>query len=334
MLENHKKSVTVVIPVYNCGLLLERCLDSVFNQAGTFNIEVIVIDDGSTDNSIEIINAYPQNLTLIKQLNQGPATARNKGIEAATGCYLAFLDADDYWLPGFLTETVTFLEKHKEAIAVSVGQVHKLSDKTDTINPEILGSKTKEFVEPLVLEEFYAFWAEHNHVCTGSVLMRSEVVKLTGGQRIDLRITEDLEYWAYLATYGVWGFIPKLLFVSDGQILAKEQGWSKYQNRYASVPDFRQWIKRLDKKLTEPQRRSLGPLFNRVIEGTSRAMLIKGEIMRARKNILDNHTNLLKSNNLHVKFATSGLFFWFMFGLIYRLYQLIKLRLLPKFKTL
>lgn len=330
MNSSNKKSVTVIIPVFNGALLLKRCLDSVFTQAGNYDLEVIVIDDGSTDGSVDIVKEYPQTINLLSQSNQGPATARNNGIKAATGKYVAFLDADDYWLSGFLHETVAFLEEHSEVIAVSVGQTHKIPGKSDIIAPVILKSEPSKFTEPIILSDFYSFWAEHNHICTGSVLMRSEVVKLTGGQRTDLRITEDLEFWAYLATYGTWGFIPKLLYVSDGRILVKKQGWRKYKNRLAAIPDFKKWVRRLEKRISDEQYSNLGPIFNRVTEGLSRAMLTKGEISRARKNIIDNHTNLNYSHNLHVRIARSSTFLWYLFGILYGLFQLFKLRFLAK----
>ena len=248
-----KTQVSVIIPVFNGSLLIGRCLDSIFNQEGPFKLEVIVIDDGSTDNSLDLIRSYSKPIILLTQFNQGPASARNKGIEVAVGKYLAFLDADDYWLPDFLKETVNFLENNAEAIAVSVGQIHRIIGKPDSIAPAILKSEPKKHVAPIVLPDFFSFWAEHNHVCTGSVLMRTDIVKKTGGQRPELRITEDLEFWAYLATYGKWGFIPKVLFVSDGGAVTKARGWlEKNKIRWASAPPVNVWEERIIQNLPQP----------------------------------------------------------------------------------
>ena len=97
--------ISVIIPVYNAALLIDRCLDSVFAQNGIYKTEVILIDDGSTDNSVEIIkNRREQSqIILLQQKNAGPAVARNKGLAIASGKYAAFLDDDDYWLPDFFS---------------------------------------------------------------------------------------------------------------------------------------------------------------------------------------------------------------------------------------
>lgn len=104
-----KVKVSVIIPVYNAEKYLRKCLDSVFSQ--NINVEVIVIDDGSNDSSIQIINEY-SDVKLIQNLsNQGPALARNKGIELAHGDYIAFLDADDYWEENKLIQQIALMEE-------------------------------------------------------------------------------------------------------------------------------------------------------------------------------------------------------------------------------
>ncbi len=93
---------SVIIPLYNKGNYIERCIRSVYNQTYK-EFEVIVIDDGSTDESTLIVeNLKFKNLQLIKQVNQGVSVARNRGIERAINPYIAFLDADDFWHPNYL----------------------------------------------------------------------------------------------------------------------------------------------------------------------------------------------------------------------------------------
>jgi glycosyltransferase involved in cell wall biosynthesis len=276
-------------------------LESVFTQSGNFCLEVIVVDDGSSDFSLKIAKEYNHKIDLYSQTNQGPATARNRGIEAATGKYLAFLDADDYWLPDFLNETVTFLENNLEAVAVSVGQLHKIPGKPDTVAPAILKNNPDKYSKSVLLENFFEFWAEHNHVCTGSVLMRTETVKLTGGQRPELRITEDLEFWAYLATYGKWGFIPEVLFVSDGGIVTKKQGWvEKNTIRWNSAPSVEEWEKRITDRmnglLSEGFKRARGRIAGNLAYSmilSSRFALARDTVRQYSKDLRKNKMNLL-----------------------------------------
>lgn len=216
--------ISVIIPVYNASELIDRCLDSIFNQTKNDNIEVILVDDGSTDNSVEIIkNRKEQDrIRLFQQTNSGPSKARNKGIAEARGKYLAFLDADDYWLPGFLEETVKFLDNHEDCIAVSTAQRHLT---TTGVHEAPTDWRSLATEEGAMLTDFYDFWSRHNHICTGSILIRSHIAKATAGMREDLRICEDLEFWAFLASFGKMGYIPKLLFVSDGSKVTQKIGW-------------------------------------------------------------------------------------------------------------
>jgi len=237
--------VSVIVPVYNASALVGRCLDSVFGQEGSCSIEVILVDDGSTDNSVEIINARPEQdrIRLFRQANSGPSAARNRGIAEARGRYIAFIDADDYWLPGFLNVTTHFLKKHAECVAVSVAQRH-LSTSGEHESPKDWRELAPN--EGTVLNDFFNFWALHNHICTGSILIRSEVTKATGGMREDLRVCEDLEYWAFLATFGKMGYIPQLLFVSDGSKVTADIGWvAKHLPRWNAAVAIEDWQRRI-----------------------------------------------------------------------------------------
>tara|TARA_Y100000287_G_C14190523_1_gene339964 strand:- start:217 stop:1194 length:978 start_codon:yes stop_codon:yes gene_type:complete len=279
--------VSIIVPVFNGSFLISRCLDSIFTQIGNFKIEVIVIDDGSTDNTLKILENYKKPITILKQVNNGPAAARNEGIKISTGKYLTFLDADDYWQPAFLKETISFLDDNNDAISVSVGQAHKFYAKTEKILPNFLNEENSNFKEPVVLNDFYAFWANHNHVCTGSVLLRTDIVKQTGGQRSDLRITEDLEFWAYLATFGKWGFIPKVLFVSDGGKVTREIGWfKKNQKRWASAPTVKIWESRIIKRISNKLLPSYDIAKGRIAKNLAYSMILSKRINLSRKTII------------------------------------------------
>ncbi|MEN6474580.1 MAG: glycosyltransferase [Syntrophaceae bacterium] len=105
------KRVSVIIPVFNAGTYLRLALESVLNQSYQ-DFEIIAVDDGSTDDSREILASYGKRVTCISQANKGPSAARNTGIHHAKGAFIAFLDADDLWLPTKLEKQIRFLEEN------------------------------------------------------------------------------------------------------------------------------------------------------------------------------------------------------------------------------
>ncbi len=106
--------VSVIIPSYNSEKFIEKSINSVLNQTYK-NLELIVIDDKSPDNSNKIVEKYMEKdkrIRLVKlNKNNGPAVSRNKGIEEAKGRYIAFLDSDDLWLPEKLEKQIVFMKK-------------------------------------------------------------------------------------------------------------------------------------------------------------------------------------------------------------------------------
>ena len=108
-------TISVIVPVYNTGKYLKTCLNSLVNQ--TFHdIEIICVNDGSTDKSAEIVQQY-HNIKIINQKNQGLSVARNAGIEAATGEYIGFVDSDDWVDLDFFEKLYNSITKYNADIA-------------------------------------------------------------------------------------------------------------------------------------------------------------------------------------------------------------------------
>jgi len=111
--EIQKKKISVIIPMYNSAKYIEECVQSVLNQTYK-NIELIIVDDMSSDNSVEIVERFDDDrIKLIKLAkNVGAALARNRGIDEATGECICFIDSDDYWIADKLEKQIRFIEKN------------------------------------------------------------------------------------------------------------------------------------------------------------------------------------------------------------------------------
>ena len=268
--------VSVIIPAYNAESSLMQCLDSVLKQSFK-NTEIILVNDGSTDRTDKIARSYEDKIRCIVQDNKGQGAARNSGLNIATGEYIAFLDADDYWKPEFLETTIKFLKSHNETVAVSCGSYTCLHDGHVTIGPSCLSNGYGP-KKPIILDDFFKFWAEQDHVRTGTVLIRHKVIKQAGKQRDDLRVSQDLEYWGYIATFGKWGFIPKPLWVGNSRSHAKGLDWlKKYRRRRQLCPTVESWQKRVIPRLREEQLPYFYRVRGRVASGYAQNKVIVGE---------------------------------------------------------
>jgi glycosyltransferase involved in cell wall biosynthesis len=135
--------VSIITPAYNSEQFISQTIESVLCQTYT-NWEMIIVDDRSTDNSVQIVEKYIQNDSRIKLIklekNSGPAIARNKAIEEAKGRYIAFLDADDHWLPEKLDRQIIFM--HKNSLSFTYSSYHLIDE-----NSQIFGTfTTKEYI--------------------------------------------------------------------------------------------------------------------------------------------------------------------------------------------
>jgi glycosyltransferase involved in cell wall biosynthesis len=114
--------VSVVVPTYNRGWIVNEAIDSVLNQ--TFQqYELIVVDDGSTDDTKAILGEYGNRIRVIHQANRGVSAARNRGIRAAKEPLIAFLDSDDVWLSDKLSVQVAFFDRHPDALVCQTEEI-------------------------------------------------------------------------------------------------------------------------------------------------------------------------------------------------------------------
>ena len=168
-------SISIIIPVYNGSKFISRCLDSILNQTYK-NTEVILINDGSTDNSLEIIKEYSnkyKNIKYIDQKNQGASIARNKGIEESKGKYLVFIDIDDYIESDYLEKLCSSI-KNKDMVVSGYNRV--------------VGSKTIFSKIPK-----NTYWSAFKYTATWGKIYNAEFIKKNNIKFLDdVKIGEDL----------------------------------------------------------------------------------------------------------------------------------------------
>lgn len=241
--------VSVVVPAYNAEKSLHRCLESILGQTYRSH-QVIVINDGSTDGTEDIALGFGDRIAYLRQENSGETAARNRGFELASGEFVTFLDHDDFWYPGFLQACVDFLSDHPVAIGVGTGyEVRSALSDTVQVCPAFLTGSGDPWGQPFEIESFFSFWAENDHLHPGSAVLRGSIVDEAGGQRPELVLSGDLEYWAYLATFGRWGFIPQVLLHVDGTQIPGRRLFQKYYERYQKAPTVEEWERRIVPRL-------------------------------------------------------------------------------------
>lgn len=309
--------VSVVIPAYNAAKSVARAIEHALSQTYS-NIEVIVINDGSTDNTEEIVQRFGDRVRYAYQDNAGETAARNRGFAMSRGEFITLVDHDDYWEPQFVESCVSFLRAHPDAIAVSAGHEHQTALKEGTtIKPAFLATVGATLVSPspaderrarqvsplqipphgIVLDRFFDFWFEHDHICAGSAMMRGALIDAAGGQRTDLVLSGDMEYWAYLATFGKWGFIPRVLLHVDGTQVVRGKLYEKFFNRYRRCASIESWEARIAPRLKEEDRAGFEKVRGRVANGYIFAKVFVGHDRDALS------TARAYANNLEGKFG-------------------------------
>ncbi|MBE9045903.1 glycosyltransferase [Pleurocapsales cyanobacterium LEGE 10410] len=164
-------TVSVIIPTYNCDRYIVQAVESVLQQEDC-HYETIIIDDGSTDSTEKVLEPYGDRLRYIKQKNQGVAAARNHGIAVARANFIAFLDADDYFLPGKLARQAEILLKRPD-----LGIVHSGWQRVDQ-----RGNKLLDVCPWLQIPELnLASWLRWKPVLPSAMMFRREWLQYAGG---------------------------------------------------------------------------------------------------------------------------------------------------------
>ena len=169
--------VTVIIPTYNRARLVGEAIDSVLAQEWA-GLQIVVADDGSTDDTREVVSRYGDKLEYFFQPNAGQAAARNRALERARGEFIAFLDSDDLWLPHKLRTEIAVFERLPEAVAVFSDSEHW--QKGELVLPSRF-AKTRVRTpngEPDYLSPHPPVWVNMSLVSTCCMTLRREVCEI------------------------------------------------------------------------------------------------------------------------------------------------------------
>jgi glycosyltransferase involved in cell wall biosynthesis len=194
--------VSVIIPTYNRSNFITETIDSVLAQT-YLDFEIIIVDDGSTDNTLEVLSLYGEKIKIIQQDNQGQGPARNAGIKSSKGEWIAFLDSDDLWKPNKLQMQYELIKNKHDLV-----WVYSDADAFDVITGEILysfGDKQKLW-EGDILEKILI----QNFIPSPTPLIKKSIFEHVGYFH-NYEVSQDWDMWMRISEHYPIGLIPMSL---------------------------------------------------------------------------------------------------------------------------
>ena len=229
--------VSVIIPTYNRGWVVQEAIDSVLDQDFR-DYELIVVDDGSDDNTREILGAYGKAITVLQQPNRGVSAARNRGIAEAAGRLIAFLDSDDLWLPRKLATQVKFFAENADAV---INQTQEIWIRNGVrVNPK----KRHHKFSGMIFERSLALCL----VSPSAVMIKKSLFDDVGVFDEQLPACEDYDLWLRVSCRYPVHLMDSPLIIKRGghdDQLSKAAGLDKYR--------IRSLMKIIDSDLLTPQ---------------------------------------------------------------------------------
>ncbi len=278
--------VSVIIPTYNREKFVAKAIESVLNQ--TFNdIEVIVVDDGSTDGTRWTLERYKDKIHYVYQENAGVSAARNTGIEAAKGEWLAFLDSDDEWTPEYLAKQI---QRTGQAPGICMQTCDCLFIGLDgqtqsyfEINGGLAEFKGRDY---LCFREPFRFIVKHGPWQVGATIIRREAIDKAGLFDTSLKISEDFDVMARVALQGPFAMIKQALV----KIYRREEEIECLtQHAKANLVQHRETDERMYEKLgqiktlSRRERKALNEVMSANRRAIGNLLLKNGNVKEARE---------------------------------------------------
>lgn len=196
---------SVIIPTYNRTSVLERAIRSVLEQ--TFrDFELIVVDDGSTDSTTDLLNTFDGKLKALAQANRGVSAARNLGIRSSTGALLAFLDSDDEWLPEKLARQTDLFDSNYPYFVCHTNEIWLRNGKKLPQKEIHLKQGGRFFTRAL----------ERCLISPSSVMISRDLIDRVGWFDEDLPAGEDYDLWLRITAFHEVDFVPEKLVIKHG----------------------------------------------------------------------------------------------------------------------
>lgn len=280
--------ISVVLSVYNSEKLVDEAIESILNQ--TFNdFEFIIIDDASTDRSLQVIQHFEKQderiRVLMNETNLGLTKSLNKAIVEAKGLYIARMDADDISLPGRFEKQLAYLGQHPE-VGVLGGQIIKIDSK---------GVRSRQDLFPCTHEAIWFHLFFSNPMSHPAIMARKEVINEVGGYREEMRLSQDKDLWIRLIG------VTKLANLSEPILHYRYHANSIYSQKSLADRENSFELSRifastyLGEEIPEAQWRYLNPYYNRGKGMNPQEIEIAGAIVlklydafRERQNLAEN----------------------------------------------
>jgi glycosyltransferase involved in cell wall biosynthesis len=207
--------ISAVIPAYNSADFIADAIDSILKQTHPVD-EIIVIDDGSSDNTEQIVCNLPGNIHYHKQTNQGPSAARNGGIKIAQGDWIAFLDADDQWTSDKIERQLATFKRYPELHLIA-GDMQEIDNQNNCLTASVLAKhhllQGFQELDGQPVPNALASLISKNFIPTGTVLVRRDTLYAVGLFNEAIRFGEDLELWAKIAARHSITCLPVVLML-------------------------------------------------------------------------------------------------------------------------
>ncbi len=262
--------VTVLIPAYNAAATIRRAVDSVFAQTYR-NCEIVVIDDASWDATSDIVASHYGDQVKLLRLshNRGESGAMNEGLAVAGGELIAFLDADDEWLPEKLARQVAVLEKNKDAVLAASGCRFVYGQGQPSRDAGIFAPMTGS-------TEVWRLLLARTMIAKPCVVARTATLRAVGPFDTGLAVGADQDMWIRLALAGAIEFVPEILTIVHDTAGSLTKVYADRIDRYV-LPMIRRHVEQQKHRLS---RREIRAILGERYASVGRNLYVAGSLVR------------------------------------------------------